>query len=61
VSIATYEKLILTYAWSGQIVWSSFEYRKERYRKNWIWWNDKRVCFDKGAESVVASSMLCYL
>jgi len=51
----------MTNSKSGQVVWSSFEYRNGRNRESWQWWNHKRICFDKGTLSFVSISIFCYL
>jgi len=47
---------------SEQVVWSSFdENRKGRNSESFLWWNHRRLCFDKGTESVVLNAILCDL
>jgi len=39
---------------SGQVVWSSFDENKKRINsESLLWWNNKRLYFDQGTESIV--------
>jgi len=49
--VLSYLRASMTNNKSGQVVWSSFdENRKGRNRESWLWWNHRRLCFDKGTE-----------
>jgi len=56
--VLSYLRVSMTNKKSGQVVWYSFdENRKGRNSEILYWWNHRRLCFDKGTESVVSISI----
>ena len=57
--VLSYLRASLTSNKSGKVVWSSFDEKRKGGVNNesLLWWNNKRLYFDKGMESVVLLSV----